>query len=71
MTTQPLPDHLNPAYIFSGTASALLMKIARGEIDARALAIDTLAGRGQDPNTGLWCGFESARQRAAALKANG
>jgi hypothetical protein len=56
---ESIPDHKNPAYIFSGTASSLLSKIARGEISAQFLARAILADRGQDIN-GTWIGFKQA-----------
>lgn len=64
-----VPDELNPAYVFSTTATALLVALASGEISAQALAIDQLANRGLHATTGQWVGFEMARKVADALKA--
>lgn len=64
-----VPDELNPAYIFSTTATALLVDLAAGRISAQGLALDALADRGLDPRTGTWVGFEMARKVADELKA--
>lgn len=61
-------DELNPAYLFSTRATALLVAIARGELNAQALALDELANRGLDPNTGKWVGFATAKAAAEAIK---
>lgn len=63
-----VPDEQNPAYIFSTTATALLVELANGRISAQALALDMLANRGLDPRTGKWVGFDAARQAADAIK---
>lgn len=51
-----IADELNPAFIFKQTATDLLAKIAKGEIDCRELAKRILENRGQDIN-GQWVGF--------------
>jgi hypothetical protein len=51
-----ISDELNPAFIFSTTASDLLSQIAKGEINAQELAKRILESRGQDIN-GHWVGF--------------
>lgn len=56
-----LPDNLNPAFIFSLTATELLLEIAAGRIDAQALARQELADRGVDA-TGAWVGFTAAEK---------
>ena len=52
-------DETNPAYLFSTTATSLLLAIVDGLIDPVRLAHETLASRGLDEN-GLWVGFEEA-----------
>ena len=54
-------DELNPAYLFSTTATSLLLAITDGLIDPVALAHQTLASRGLNEN-GEWVGFERAAQ---------
>lgn len=54
-------DNLNPQFIFQMTYTKLLVRIARGEIDATELAINELAQRGLDLN-GQWVGFEKAKK---------
>lgn len=46
----------------------VLGAIARGEIDARALALDELANRGLCPLSGKWIGFPLAEAAAASVK---
>lgn len=65
---ETLPDELNPAYLFQGKHTALLVRIATGDLNAQALAIDTLADLGLHPSTGTWVGFEMARKVADRLK---
>jgi hypothetical protein len=67
-TNDETPDELNPAYLFSGTATALLVALASGELNAQALALDMLANRGLDPATGRWVGFDKAKALADAAK---
>ena len=50
-------DHLNPIYIFCGTANDLLAAICRGDIDAKEMARKELRRRGYDEN-GQWAGFK-------------
>jgi len=52
-------DELTPTYLFSTTATSLLLAITAGLIDPVALAHQTLASRGLDEN-GEWVGFERA-----------
>ncbi len=52
-------DLKNPAYLFSCTATSLLLAIADGLIDPVRLAHEQLANRGLDEN-GQWVGFEEA-----------
>lgn len=51
-------DELNPAFILSLTATELLSKIAKGEINLQELAKRELENRGQNIN-GAWVGFKS------------
>ena len=61
-TRTELPDDHNPDYMFSITASELLIQIATGEIDAVDYAKKELANRGTG-KAGVWVGFkEAARQ---------
>ena len=53
----PLSDDLNPDFLFSGTFTELLSKIAKGEIDPKELAKKELENRGLDIN-GKWVGFK-------------
>jgi hypothetical protein len=54
-------DATSPAYIFSTTATSLLLAIAAGLLDPVALARRELASRGLDGD-GAWCGFDEARR---------
>jgi hypothetical protein len=63
-----VPDELNPEYVYSTTATALLVRLASGELNAQALALDALANRGLDPATGRWVGFDKAKALADAAK---
>ena len=57
-----MEDELNPDFIFSLTKGELLLKIAKGEIDAVAYAKKELINRGTGTN-GKWAGFpEAAKQ---------
>lgn len=51
-------DELNPELVFNATYTAILVAIAKGEIDAKELAIKQLNDRGLDIN-GKWIGFKS------------
>ena len=55
------PDDLNPRYIFSLTATALLVEALRGDFDLKQLIRRELANRGQD-DKGNWVGFDKADQ---------
>jgi hypothetical protein len=50
-------DELNPAFILSLTATELLSKIAKGEINLQELAKRELENRGQNID-GVWVGFK-------------
>lgn len=54
--TGEIADNLNPIFILSLTASELLSKIAKGEINAQELAKLELENRGLDID-GKWVGF--------------
>lgn len=56
-----MTDDRNPAYLFQGTHISLVLAIARGELDAVALARREMATRGLD-RTGAWVGFDRAAQ---------
>lgn len=51
-------DDLNPELVFNATYTAILVAIAKGEIDAKELAINQLNNRGLDID-GKWVGFNS------------
>lgn len=53
------PDDVNPKYLFTQTATALLIEALRGDFDLKALIRAELANRGQD-DKGNWVGFEQA-----------
>lgn len=52
-------DELDPVYLFSITATSLLLAITDGLIDPVAIAHQTLASRGLD-ESGEWVGFDEA-----------
>lgn len=52
-----IKDELNPAFILSLTATELLSKIAKGEINLQELAKRELESRGQNIE-GIWVGFK-------------
>ena len=54
-------DETNPAFLFSLTATDLLLAAAAGMIDPALLAQRELANRGLDLE-GQWVGFDVARQ---------
>ena len=54
-------DETNPAFLYSLTATDLLLAIVNGLVDANELARKELAGRGLDQNA-IWVGFPAARQ---------
>lgn len=56
-----IPDELNPELMFNMTASELLIKVAKGEIDIQKLVRKELAGRGIDDQRN-WIGFDKAKQ---------
>lgn len=53
------PDDINPKYIFTQTATALLVEALRGGFDLKGHIRAELANRGQDEK-GNWVGFEQA-----------
>lgn len=59
---QELPDELNPDYMFSMTATTLLVQIANGEIDPLDYIKHELANRGIGKN-GKWVGFKEAAKQ--------
>ena len=59
---EELPDDKNPDYMFSITASELLIQIATGKIDAIDYAKAELAARGIG-KTGVWIGFKEAAKQ--------
>lgn len=56
-----LPDELNPDLMLNMTASELLIKVAKREIDIQKLVRKELAARGIDDQHS-WIGFEKAKQ---------
>jgi len=56
---EELRDDENPEYLFSTTWTSLLVKIAKGQVDAERLARIELANRGLNLN-GNWIGFAAA-----------
>lgn len=62
-----LPDDDNPTYAMRGLESTHLGHIASGKVDAKRIAHDELASRGQDSN-GKWIGFDKAKEHHDALK---
>lgn len=54
------PDDLNPKFIFSTTATALLVEALKGGFDLKHLIRQELANRGVD-DSGNWVGFEKAK----------
>lgn len=54
-------DDINPRYIFSTTATALLVEALRGDFDLKQLIRRELANRGQNAE-GNWVGFDKAAQ---------
>jgi hypothetical protein len=56
-----ISDQQNPAYLFSLTATDLLLAAVSGMIDPALLARRELANRGLNQD-GSWVGFDRARQ---------
>ena len=56
-----LKDDVNPAFLFSGVPTELLVKIISGEISAQFLASMELSNRGAD-KSGKWVGFDQAEK---------
>lgn len=59
-TQEELSDELNPRYLFSLTATKLLVQIVNNEINVQQLAHDQLRNRGLN-NEGQWVGFNQER----------
>lgn len=55
------PDDLNPAFMFSLTATQLLTEALNGEYDINYLLRRELANRGYD-RQGKWIGFDKAKK---------
>lgn len=49
-------DDSNPAYLFTGVQTEILVGIVRGQINCLELAQNELKQRGLD-NNGIWVGF--------------
>lgn len=60
MKATTTPDDLNPKYLFSITATELLVQIASGKVDANQLAKDELRARGLN-FSGVWVGFKETK----------
>ena len=56
-----IPDELNPELMLNMTASELLIKVAKGEIDIQKLVRKQLSDRGIDDQRN-WIGFDKAKQ---------
>ena len=56
-----ISDDQNPAFMFSTTATDLLLAITVGLVDPARLAREQLANRGLDQN-GMSVGFDRARE---------
>lgn len=56
-TSIQLSDEKNPDFLLNTVYIDLIVQIANGTIDVRALAKKELAGRGLDA-TGKWVGFK-------------
>lgn len=56
-----IPDEVNPELMLNMTASELLIKVAKGEIDIQKLVRKELANRGIDDQLS-WIGFDKAQQ---------
>ena len=52
-------DDINPKFIFSTVATALLVEALRGDFDIKQLVRQELAKRGQNAE-GNWVGFDEA-----------
>ncbi len=65
-----LPDEQNPLFLYSLTHTDLLVRIAAGELNVRALAREELTNRGLDEN-GIWVGLRKKEQNKpkAAIRA--
>ncbi len=56
-----IKDDENPAFMFQGVWTSLLVQIGKGEISAQFLAAQELANRGLDKD-GKWVGFAEAEK---------
>ena len=61
MNINNIPDDLNPKFLFSTTASTLLVNALNGTINLQDLAAKELANRGLDGH-GKWVGFDRAAE---------
>mgnify|MGYP000907590756 CR=1 FL=1 len=59
--TGEISDEDNPAFLFNGINTSILLKIASGEISAQFLAHMELVNRGLD-KAGKWVGFKEAEK---------
>ena len=64
---EELSDDLNPKFMFSNTATELLVEIAIGKIDAIDYAKAELSARGIG-KAGVWVGFREAKKQWEVLK---
>lgn len=58
---EEIPDELNPDLMLNMTASELLIKVAKGEIDIQKLVRKQLSDRGIDDQRN-WIGTDRAKQ---------
>lgn len=58
----------NAAGMLQTFNTATLVAAARGTVDLNALAVETLASRGLNPETGEWVGFKEARKLADLVR---
>lgn len=56
-----LPDELNPTYLYSTTATSLLVQIVTNQIDTKKLAEEELQKRGLNTD-GAWIGFKKKKR---------
>lgn len=58
---EKVSDDKNPKYLFNSIDSDLVLGVASGRIDAKAIAAEQMASRGLGLG-GQWVGFEAARK---------
>lgn len=61
MSTENIPDELNPKCVFSGTSNAILVDLVNGGDKVFELLHEALANRGLDLQ-GNWVGFDVAKE---------